>query len=204
MNKLRLIVVLVIVLVLALVGLSLTNRHKAAKAQTQAVTIHVNIADTTGLATKLDGHDTQMDSTDTVLHLKAGHHSLELDKLGYYQFTTDFTVVQGQPVTINAIMRRSVDSTINSASQIEGLAEAAPNSKLTNIVYFYDKTWAVVTVNSNGNSGTLVVYFDDSAQNWKIILGPGTLFSNTSMGGLPNDVVTYMQNNNLIAPGSEQ
>lgn len=162
-----------------------------------SVAITYNIADPSTTSTLIDGHtDTASKTTGSVVtyQVAPGSHTLTINALGFKQFKASFDSTVNQPVSITAQLVLSSDSTITSASQIPGLA--ASGVTISNVQYFYAKTWAVFTVTLPYTDPALAAakYIPASSQ-WVLAAGPGTYFDpSTDVEGLPSQVANALLN----------
>lgn len=79
------------------------------------------------------------------------------------------------------------------------LAVPGRDYTLKNTTYFEDKTWVVTTIAPVGGSsysGMVVLHKSDKV--YDVVLGPGTAFSSTELGTLPNNIVLYIKAHGVV------
>lgn len=167
------------------------------------VTIELQLPDLKSLSAKLDNKALAIRNADTTISTTPGKHTLDVSKSGYHSFSTAFTVTAGQTTVVNVTMQlTNPPSSAQSAPQNiqASLEQALSGFDIQNVVYFYNNTWAFVTLSAgDGNNGIAVASYDSSTGKWTMALGPGTGFTSDDVKGLPSNVVTYMKQNNYYA-----
>ncbi len=197
-KKLLVVVVGIVLLIVAVIGLQAS--HGSVK--TGTLTIAFKLPDHDGLSLKLNNQSKEVTSLNPSYQVAGGAYHLDISKPGYKDFSTDITVSNGLATNVAVALQRTtipptsgLDSRVKTDVQIPGLT-------ITATEYFYDKTWAFVTIQtSEGNVGFLVSKYDDSANTWRTVMGPGTSFDAGDVATLPNDVATYMKQNNYVPEG---
>ncbi len=195
-NKRLLFIIGGIVLILLFLGVGLLLSGKSPSAN---VTIQYRAGlDTSN--TKVRFNDMEVVSTkDTTYVLKPGSYELKISKPGYQDFSTNFTLEESQVMLINAQLEPTAEPAIVDASQLS-LYEGITNAQVLDTQYFYDKTWAVVTLNTSDETNTVVVAKFNAATNaWETILGPGVAFNYEDAQQLPPQVQEFLFKNNRIA-----
>ncbi len=189
-------IVPIAVVILLFLGLHFATR----KGQ---VTIELQLPDLKSLNTKLDGKTLAIHNANTTISTTLGKHTLDISKSDYHSFATTFTVTAGQTTVVNVTMQLIHPPTAaeSSTQQIQAsLVQALHDFAIQKIIYFYDNTWAFVTLSAgDGNNGIAVASYDSSTGKWTMQLGPGTGFTSDDVRGLPSNVVTYMKQNNYYA-----
>lgn len=126
--------------------------------------------------------------------LAPGDYTLKVTASGYTPFSTHFTVHKGDTLTVNVTLKPKSDPTIKSIGQIVFPPSTPSNMSVVNTVYFYNKTWAIVTIKTpDGNEGVIVAQYSASNSVWNVVLGPGTLFLQSDVQSLPSDVAKNME-----------
>jgi hypothetical protein len=197
-NKLLLVIAAAVLLLVVVLSLRLGS--SSPKTGTLAITFQ--LPDDQGLSLKLNNQSKEVMNLNPSYQVAAGTYHLDVSKPGYKDFSSDLTVDTGLATHINITMQRTVippasglDNRVKTDVQIPGL-------NITATEYFYDKTWAFVTIQtSEGNVGFLVTKYDDTAGTWRTVMGPGTSFDPGDVASLPNDVATYMKQNNYVPEG---
>ena len=191
--------IIVLVLLAAALGSGLFARHALNMKGT--VKLVLNVTDSHGLAVKFNGQTSK--ETGTTYHIKPGDYTIVVSKPGFKDFSMQFSLNKSQPVTINVRLPLSSDSTITDVAQlaIPNIA-GIPDIQIGGVQYFYDKTWAVVTLQSSvTDTAQVVVQYDAPSAAWHTTLGPGTLFDPFDVQKLPPQVAGYLNANNFVTPG---
>lgn len=185
--------ILALILMIAAIGKSQTTGN---------LQIDFNTPDQTGLVATLNNKPFLISGLRASYELKAGNYHLVVNKPGYTAFATDFSVSHAKTTTVNVTLTRSFEPTLTTSDQIDIPDVTISNITIINTVYFYDKTWAFVKIRTaDGNNAHVVVRYDDVGQKWEVMAGPGTIFSQTTLAGVPSDVVDYIQQNGYIMNG---
>lgn len=167
------------------------------------VTIELQLPDLTSLSAKLDNKPLTLHAMNTTISTSPGKHTLNVSKTGYHMFATTFTVTVNQTTVVNIAMQLTnpPSSSASSSQHIQAsLTQALNGFTIQKVVYFYDNTWAFVSVAaSDGNNGILVASYSSKTDAWSVVLGPGTGFTASDVQGLPSNVVDYMKQNNYYA-----
>lgn len=196
-------VVIVVAAAILAVGGTLFTTRKASES-TEAVNITYSTADTTGTSVKFNNEKATpvKKNNPTQFKLKPGSYTATIERQGYQTFTTKFTLEKGRPVLINAQLKLDSDPTITSVNQLNLPDLSASNLRIQQISYFYDKTWAAITLQADGSDpATAIVQYDAITHKWNTALGPGTSFAPTDVENLPELVQAYISANSLANPG---
>lgn len=131
--------------------------------------------------------------------LTPGSYDVAVNNPGYNSFSTHFTVAARQNIIINIYMNLATTPSITSVQQLPLSSSLAATMSITNVIYFYNQTWAVVTIqDNNGNTGVIVVTYRAASATWAATLGPGTTFNAISIQALPSDVQQDLISNNYV------
>jgi hypothetical protein len=195
-NQRRTIIGLVVAIIVLIVIILFTHSNKSGTLQ-----LSLNLPDYQNLSVKLNNQKLAVDQLQSQDSLTKGSYTLNISKPNYKNFSEQFTIASGQTVLINVNLVRSINTAVNSWSQIKSANILAPGATITQTVYFYQQTWAFLTIQLYGQQAFVVTKYDDSSSQWVAVLGPGTFFTSANVSSLPSDVVNYMNNNNYVAGG---
>jgi hypothetical protein len=195
-NRQKPLIILSAVVLLLLLAGSGIQRYVASLNGTVTL-IYPAMADTRNIAITFNGRQVPLRAGS--YSLRRGSYRIAAAKSGYTDFTANFVLKSGETVIINAQLALASDSTLHSAAQLSLPQAYNPQTlQLVKVTYFYNKTWAVATIQApNTDPGIVVVSYDPAAKVWSTALGPGTLFTQSSVQPLPPDVKNYLLNNNL-------
>jgi hypothetical protein len=127
-------------------------------------------------------------------------YTLSVTNPGYTSFSTNLGLKKGQTVIVDVHISINTNSNITSIDQITLPGIDISSVTITNISYFYNKTWAVIGIQAYGNTAIVVTQYNAASAAWATILGPGTSFTTDSTQGLPQNVQDYLIANNYINP----
>lgn len=178
-------VVLVLLMTLAVV-LKVLNK-------TYPVTVQTNTSSIRDASIQFNGEEikpAESKGNQATYYLKKGEYTIRVSQDGYKPFGTTFSVTSGQSVSINIQLDLDSDPTITSPTQIKGLGS---DITISDVHYFYNKTWAVMSVSTaNTDPAILAARYSPAQHSWSIVLGPGTLFSVDDTAALPSQVASYL------------
>jgi len=194
--QLRTITGLIIAIAVLVVVILLTHSKGPSTLQ-----LNLNLPDYQNLSVKLNSQPLAISQAQTTENLKKGFYTLNISKPNYKNFSTQFTISDGQTVLVNAVLMRLINTAVVSWSQISSANTLAPGATLVQATYFYQQTWAFLTITSNGEQGYAVVKYNDLSNQWQVVLGPGTYFTSAGVATLPTNVANFMNNNNYVAGG---
>jgi hypothetical protein len=196
-NRPMIITVVIVVILAAILATIYTNVNN----RRGELDVILQLQDTNGLSLKIDGQEQTVTDTQPVYALKPGDHTISISKSGYKDFSADFTIKNKETITINATMTRTEAGTPEVSSKAIVNVDI-PGSTITESHYFYQKTWAVIHLRSpDGNTAWVVYRYDDDSSAWIAEAGPGTVFEQESLDGLPQSVVDFLTENNLVNGG---
>lgn len=194
-NLLRVLLILILLL-LAVITLNLYNNYEHG-----TVLINLQLPNTQNISATLNGKPFVIKGLNAEYRLHRGTQDLVISKTGYKTTSTKFNVTPGtSAVTIKPVGVTPRDTTIATSQLAASLAAVIPSSFFVQqSQFFYSNTWAVVTIdNQQQDTAILVANYVGGSIGWKIVLGPGTLFSQSDMTKVPPDVATYMSEQNYI------
>jgi hypothetical protein len=202
----RIIFIILAVVLVAVVGLSLFARSSNSGSPLNpggkkgTVRVMFNLPDTSQLNVTLNDKPLKITGVDQTVTLSATKYSFKATRPGYNAFTTSFTLKDGAHLTLNVTMQRdqSKQDTLTTPEQIPSIDTTVANMSVTDVQYFYQKTWAFVTLQQDGNTAYAVVKYNPQSADWDVFSGPGTSFSSSSVQGAPSDVFNYMQQNEFL------
>lgn len=195
MKKLLIIGAPILVIIAILLGLTAHSR------QTGSVQIIFSLPDQDNITATLNDKPLAITSAQKTYQLRTGSYKLVVKKPNYKDFTANFTVAANDSLVITASMQRAVATTPTTATAAiqKDMTNTLGDAQITGVTFFYNNTWAFITASSDGNGAYIVAHYDDVYNTWQATVGPGTLFLQSQLSGLPTDVVNYMQNNNYVA-----
>jgi hypothetical protein len=136
-------------------------------------------------------------SLNSTYQLHRGSYVLDITKPGFKAFSTTFNLSTGNNLIINAALQLSSAPTTLSLSNLT-IPLGSAGVSITNVVYFYSNTWAIVYMSQDQNSaGIAVAQYDAANQSWSVAIGPGTYFPSSSVQNLPTQVQEYLYSNNF-------
>jgi hypothetical protein len=199
----KIIVIILAVVLVVMVGLGLlirsSNSGPLGLNKKGTVRIMFNLPDTSQLHAALNNKPLTITTLDQTVTLGAAKYSLTATRPGYKTFTTTFTVEGGAHITLNVAMQRDQKQQSTLApNQIPAIHDTVADMSVTDAQYFYQKTWAFVTLQQDGNTAYAVIKYNSQTNDWDVFSGPGTLFSNNDLQGAPADVFNYMQQNGFL------
>jgi hypothetical protein len=207
----RIIFIILAVVLVVIVGLSLFVRSNNSGNPINpnskgTVRIIFNLADTSQLNVTLNNKPLKITDVDQTVTLDAAKYSFKATRPGYNAFTTTFTLQRSAHITLNITMQRdkSQQSALTTPSQIPSINTTVANMSVTDVQYFYQKTWAFVTLQQDGNTAYAVVKYNPQTTDWDVFSGPGTIFSSSDMQDAPSDVFNYMQQNDFLYQEQEE
>lgn len=160
------------------------------------VTVTTNLADNDGLVVTYN--DTRAGNGETHT-LAPGSYTVKVEKAGYTPFSTKFTLRANDELIVNAQLRPASIPTVNSLQDI-GIAEDFDigGATITNREYFYDQTWAVLTVSYQGERDAVVVQYDVENHTWHTVAGPAIFFTADEIAAYPPLIQNYLTDNNFV------
>jgi hypothetical protein len=167
------------------------------------VTLDVNAPDSENMTVRINQARVADDSLQENYRVHPGSQSLTIEKPGYEKFTVQFTVKRNRTVVINANLKSAVTTSVEDRATQLTQYLAARNYAVQSLQYFYDNTWAFVTIDVGGDTGHAVVKYVSTTNTWKFALSPGSFFSSSDVGDLPKDVVNYMTQNGYVSEGAQ-
>jgi hypothetical protein len=195
-------ILLSILIVITGTAIVLVREHQVPAASNDAtVTLQYNVASTQGVTVTFNGHSIVPSSPNTYL-LKPGIYSLAIAGEGYSPFAAHLNLKAQQKFVVSVQLSLNSDSTIQNIAQLNlPNGQNIPGASITAINYFYNQTWAVVSLQAEGSSAVVVVEYSVVADTWTTILGPGTAFTQANSQDLPSKVTDYLIANNYISQG---
>ena len=183
---------------------------------TMEVTIN-NLPDQNGLVVSLNQKpltNVSPDSTGAFSEeLSGGTYTLQVNKPGYKAFSAQFSITPSQTTLINVNPQPIADTTITNWSQVHASdpvqfddaptgsgTSPSPAVSIVNVQYFYNKTWAFLTVNDGSAYGYEVAQYNFQTNSWVGIAGTSQYFSNYYVNEMPSLVQGYLQANNHTYP----
>lgn len=189
------------VILIAIVGIVLQRKSTSS---TGTVAINLNVPDQNYMKATLNGENFKITGQNDTYQLRPKDYTLVIEKTGYKKFQATFTVVKDQTVTITAKLERNATPAALNTTMVAADNTDISIGKILSSKYFYDNTWAVISVETDGgNSGIVVMNYNDASKRWYTILGPDTVFSTESMQAVPSDVSDYLNQNNYVINNAE-
>ncbi len=205
MSSKRKIIILVVVIVVfigavSLIISSLANHYGD-------VTLSFSLPDTKGLEASINGKPLKISSLRATYKIPDGAENLVVIKPNYQQFTTSFNLEKGQTVYISVAMQSTApqSSTVATSQVQAALTGLLPQGfSIQQTAYFYGNTWVVAFVQTNyGDPAVLVAEYVGSSNTWKIVLGPGTVFTPSDLTNVPSAVSTYLSQQGFVLEVSQ-
>ncbi len=86
-----------------------------------------------------------------------------------------------------------ISQSLASSNSKTALPSYGMDYTLTNTAYFDNNAWVITSIvpqDTTSNQSIAILHKNQGI--FRVILGPGTAFASTELGGLPNDVVDYL------------
>lgn len=199
MSKGKVILILFVVLLIALIGSVLINIKNNNYGYAN---ISFNLPSTEGLKATVNGKTLSISNIKGQYKLPSGDESLVVTDPGYRRYEVNFKLNKGQIVYINVIMQSNAPQNTGQANEqvTASLQGYLPQGfSLQKATYFYDNTWVVANVQTaQGDDAVLVAVYVGGSRSWRIVLGPGTVFTTTDTSSLPNDVAIYLNQQGYV------
>jgi hypothetical protein len=191
-------VILVGMLIVALLG-----RTPIVQNNQGHITIIFNLPDQKDLAATLNQKPLKLTSLQGTYEVSAKKYTLDITKPGYKPFSSTFTVKDKGTTVVNVTMERSAPTAASSTTPPKRIPQLTDDTLGIHVVdakYFYDQTWAFVTVQpqNEDNAGYGVAHYDDGLKDWVLTLGPGTSFNQDDVQDMPADIQQYMQDQGYL------
>lgn len=178
------------------------------------------IADGTGLTISLNSSPftakSFISSGSFSKSLPAGSYTIQATEPGFKSFSTQFTINWDRSTIIEVSLPPNTDTTITSWSQVQSKGDPAqwdtpaqyitnpnPTITITNVVYFYNKTWALITTYDGSQYGYEMAKYDPQKSVWIGVAETTQFFSNDNVYSMPSEVQTYLENNNYSYIGQQ-
>lgn len=159
-----------------------------------------NLSDLNSAIIKVNGKSVSPGQGDSIT-VPSGTINLAVTEPGYKDFATKFDLGASQTVIVFVKLMPTSDSTITNVDQIPDY-QASGGARLSEIAYFYDKTWVVAKVTSPITDPSIVVaQYDAASKTWVTQVGPGTAFSTGQTSTLPAQVTGYLRTHNYLVVG---
>jgi hypothetical protein len=196
-RKLLLLIGLVIITFTVVITIS-NMKNQQTQPSRGTVQISYGIPNTKGLTVEFNKQSMSPQST---YSLTPNKYTLSITGTGYKPFTTTFSLSKNQTILINVTMQLTTIPSITSTQQLTVFGESVPLLNIVSTAYFYGQTWAVLMTENTVAQYVIVAKYTPSSQSWSIVLGPGSSFNQSSLGGLPPLVSSYMTSNNYVNLG---
>lgn len=223
-KKIILLVILIVVALIGLVILQ-THRTTTMRIGNRAYTFRSSqplgsvelmasgIADSNGLTISLNGTPLAIgkfvSSGSLSKSLPSGSFDLKATKPGFKPFSVQFTVASPRATIVSVSLQPTIDTTIDSWDQVQAKGDPAqwetptqfitnpnPIITITNVVYFYNKTWALITTYDGTQYGYEIARYDFQRNTWVGTAATTQFFSNTDVYNTPLQFQKYLENNN--------
>jgi hypothetical protein len=195
-KKLLLIIGLAVLLIIfSFVDLS----ERAAAAAHGYASINFELPDTNHLTATINGQKIVVSSLNDNYTLKVGSQTLAVQKTGFKPFKANFQIQKNQTAIITVAMQSSAPQSTSVATQQVQTSFDPAGFTVTQTTYFYSNTWVVANVSvDEGDTAIIVAQYVGGSQNWKTVLGPGTLFFPDDTANLPQDVTNYLEQQHYV------
>jgi hypothetical protein len=222
-NRKLLVIIGIVILAIIIIVISIATggKHPANTAQQTGtmgtVTLHYSTTDIASSVVKFNdaaAKPASISGSSATYTVAPGIYKLSVSDPGYTSFSTNFSIQKGQTVIVVVHIKVATTSTntttatnptITNASQLTLAGVNTADITITGVTYFNTNTWAVVSFQSNGNTGIAVVQYNAANKIWLTQLGPGTQFTPDGMAieNIPQNVQDYLTANNYVNPEGE-
>lgn len=195
MRNIRVYVVIFLVLLGSIIGGGIVIGRNN---QSATLVVFYDQLDQTNTVTTIDGKRPSAQeetSKQATYSIKTGSNiRIVIESPGYETLSTSFSAKANETIHVRADLKPTRTQPLNNLAQLN-LATSLPAGTSFRAVYFYNETWAYITLtNPITDPAVVIAQYSPSSDKWKVILGPGTGFDESETGVLPNAVRTYIQN----------
>jgi hypothetical protein len=199
-SKLRMIVLGALAVVVLFIAGLVMHARTATPAQ-GTINIQYSPETVDSLAIKLNGKIQTLKLSPATYKVTAGSYTLKLTAPGYKDFSATVPVTAGQTVLINAQLKLADVKPITTSDQIV-LPEEVSSVQILSTQYFYNKTWALLHVNTADDSDVLLILqLDPSTGDWETVDGPAVGVDPVTLGNLPALIQQYITDNGYAVDG---
>lgn len=196
----RITIGLIVLVLLGIIG----GIHNYIAGQVGTVNIDYNLTTLSGVNVAFNGKAVKpISATSSTQNYKLhrGTYNVTIGLAGYRSFSTSFTLSTGQDLTVDPALSLTSDPSFTSLNQITGTQNSALT--ITAQTYFYNKIWAVSTVQLPGTDPAIIVtQYIPATQKWALRLGPGTDFPLKKVDSLPSQVRDFLKDNHYVTNGA--
>jgi hypothetical protein len=198
MSKKKLALIIALILLIITFSIAAQFKHEVASAYGFA-SVTFELPNTDALTMAINGQKMNISGLNNTYKLKDGAQQLVVQKTGFKPFRTNFQITKNQTLVITVAMQSTAPQSTTIATEQVQTAFNPAGFTVTQATYFYSNTWVVATVSVDGrDSAVIVAQYVGGSQNWKTVLGPGTIFFPSDTINLPQDVTNYLDQQHYI------